>query len=161
MDDAEIAGTGVAGAEVAVQVCERHGNDPALLIEILHDIQDELDCIPEAVQPGIAKALNIARAEVHGVMSFYHDFRAMPAGRVRVMLCRAEACQAMGATRIIEAFCARQGMALGQTSARGVTVEAVYCLGNCALAPAAMVNGRLHGRVTADRLDDLVREGAA
>lgn len=145
--------------EHAVAVCAAHGNEASELIEIFHDIQDEAGYIAEQSLPAIAKALNLSRAEVHGVMSFYHDFRRAPAGRVRVQLCRAESCQSRGASALIEAFCARHDIALGQTSRDGMlTVEAVYCLGNCALSPAALVNGRLVGRVDADRLDAAVAE---
>lgn len=145
--------------EHAIAVCAAHGNAASELIEILHDIQDEAGCVAEETLPAIAKALNLARAEVHGVMSFYHDFRRAPAGRVRVQLCRAESCQSRGASALIEDFCARHDVALGQTSRDGrLTVEAVYCLGNCALSPAAMVNGRLIGRADVARLDALVAE---
>lgn len=145
--------------EHAIAVCAAHGNAASELIEILHDIQDEAGFVAEETLPAIAKALNLARAEVHGVMSFYHDFRRAPAGRVRVQLCRAESCQSRGASALIEDFCARHDVALGQTSRDGMlTVEAVYCLGNCALSPAAMVNGRLIGRADVARLDALVAE---
>ncbi len=150
----EVAGS---GADVSA-IARAHGNDPARLIEILHDLQEAAGCVPDAALPEIAEALNISRAEVHGVVSFYHDFRRAPAGRVVVKVCRAEACQSVGALALIEAFLARRGTALGETSADGVTVEAVYCLGNCALGPAATVNGRLHARLDADRLDALTRE---
>jgi formate dehydrogenase subunit gamma len=145
--------------EHAIAVCAAHGNLPSELIEILHDIQDEAGFIAEAALPAIAKALNIGRAEVHGVMSFYHDFRRAPAGRVRVQLCRAESCQSRGASALIEAFCASHDIALGETSRDGMlTVEAVYCLGNCALSPAAMVNGNLLGRADLARLDSALAE---
>lgn len=137
----------------AEDACRRHGNDPAELIEILHDLQDEVGCVPQAALPVIAKALNRSRAEIHGVVSFYHDFHEQPAGTVTVKVCRAEACQSMGALALIEAICKRYGIALGETSAGGVTVEPVYCLGNCALSPAALVNGRPYGRLDADRLE--------
>lgn len=146
-----------AFADVAA-VCARHGNDPAALIEILHDLQEEAGFIDEAALPTIARALNLSRAEVHGVVSFYHDFRREPAGPIVVKLCRAEACQSVGALALIDAVCARRGIHLGGTSEDGVTVEAVYCLGNCALAPAAMVNGKLVGRADVDRVDTAVRE---
>jgi formate dehydrogenase subunit gamma len=141
----------------AIAVCAAHGNVPSELIEIFHDIQDEAGFIDEAALPAIAKALNLSRAEVHGVMSFYHDFRRAPAGRVRVQFCRAESCQSRGASALIEDFCARHEIGLEQTTRDGMlTVEAVYCLGNCALSPAAMVNGRLVGRADVARLDALV-----
>ena len=151
-------GTSSGASVEATAVCARHGNDPSALLEILHDIQDEAGFVAEAALPAIASALNLSRAEVQGVVSFYHDYRRAPAGPVVVKVCRAEACQAMGALALIEAVCARRGIALGATSDDGVTIEPVYCLGNCALAPAALVNGKLVGRVDADRLDTAVRE---
>lgn len=146
------------GGGDATSACARHGNDPSALIEILHDLQEAAGCIAEDDLETVASALNISRAEVHGVMSFYHDFRRTPAGRVVVKLCRAEACQSRGALALIEEACASRGIGLGGTSGDGVTIEPVYCLGNCALAPAAMIDGRLHGRVDCGRLDRLIRE---
>lgn len=135
--------------DLANAICACHGNDPALLIEILHDLQEALGYVPDTALPAIANSLNIARAEVHGVLSFYHDFRSEPAEGMVVKLCQAEACQAMGMLAVAD----------GLSRKPGVTVEPVYCLGNCALAPAAMVNGRLLGRVTAERLAALLVEG--
>ncbi len=137
--------------ETAAAICARHGNDPALLLEILHDVQEALGFVPEPWLAEIAQRLNIARAEVHGVMTFYHDFRTEPARGPIVKLCQAEACQSMGARALADAL-------RGQ---RTMTVEPVYCLGNCALAPAAMVNGRLIGRVTAEDLEEMAREAAS
>lgn len=149
-------------ATAAREACARHRNDPAALIEILHDLQAEIGWVPQSVLPEIAGALNLSRAEVHGVVSFYHDFRERPAGRVTVKVCRAEACQSMGALELIERVCARQGIALGGAGADGgLTIEPVYCLGNCALSPAALVNGRLYGRLDADRLEAAIREARA
>lgn len=142
----------------ATAICARYGNDPAALLEILHDIQDAAGFVAEADLPVIAGALNLSRAEVQGVVSFYHDYRRAPAGPVVVKLCRAEACQSMGALALIEAVCSARGIALGGTSEDGVTIGPVYCLGNCALAPAAMVNGKLVGRADTARLDTAVRE---
>ena len=141
---------------LAIDICARHRNDPALLIEILHDLQEATGFIDEASLPAIAKALNIGKAEVHGVMSFYHDFRRAPAGHVVVKLCRAEACQSMGANQLINQIVARRATALGETDENGITVEEVFCLGNCALAPAAMVGDRLIGRASMERLDRAV-----
>jgi formate dehydrogenase subunit gamma len=147
-----------SSAARVVEICGRHDNDPANLIEMLHDLQAAEGCVPEAALPAIADALNLSKAEVHGVVSFYHDFRKAPAGRTVVKVCRAEACQSMGALALIEHLCARHGVALGATSADGVTVEPVYCLGNCACAPAAMVDGRLLGRLDAGRLDTAIEQ---
>lgn len=146
---------------LAGTICARHGNDPARLIEILHALQDKQGFVAEAALPAIATALNLSRAEVHGVVSFYHDFRRSAPGRVVARICRAESCQAMGAGALIDGVCARHGIALGQTSADGLTVEPVYCLGNCALSPAAMIGDRLHGRLDAARLDALLAEALA
>lgn len=128
-------------------LCVRHGNKPSALLEILHDLQEEQGHVPAEALPVIADALNLSRAEVHGVFTFYHDFRSTPAGRHVLKLCRAEACQSMGAEAMIAGITQSLDIALGETTADGrVTVEAVYCLGNCALAPAAMLDGELIGR---------------
>jgi formate dehydrogenase subunit gamma len=141
----------------AKAICARHGDRPDALIEILHDVQEEAGFVPQASIPVIAQALNLSRADVHGVMSFYHDFRNKLPGKAVVKICRAEACQSMGAFELIERFLAKRGLKMGETSG-DITVEATYCLGNCALAPAAMIDGRLHGRLTAERLDQRVAE---
>lgn len=127
------------------------------LLPILHAHQDAFGHIPEAAVPVIAQALNLSRAEVHGVVTFYHDFRREPAGRHVLKLCRAEACQAMGADRLVGHAEQRLGTALGQTSSDGsVTLEPVYCLGLCATAPSAMIDGRLVGRLDETKLDALI-----
>lgn len=144
---------------VAGTVCARHGNDPAALLEILHELQEELGHVPPTLLPVIAESLNLSRAEVHGVVSFYHDFHEHPPGKVTVKVCRAEACQSMGALDLIERICRRQGIELGETSADGgITIEPVYCLGNCALSPSALVNGKPYGRLDLDRLETAIRE---
>lgn len=141
-----------------VDICRQHANAPADLIEILHDLQEQLGHVPQSALPTIATALNLSRAEVHGVVSFYHDFREKPAGAVTVKICRAEACQSMGALPLIERICARHGVQLGGTSADGrITVEAVYCLGNCALSPATLVNDKPVGRINDERLNAAIR----
>jgi formate dehydrogenase subunit gamma len=146
-------------AERAADVCRRHGNRPDELIEILHAVQEDLGCVPESVVPVIAKAINLSRAEVHGVITFYHDFRREPAGRHVVKICRAESCQSMNGEALCNHARARLGLGFGETAADGrVTLDAVYCLGNCALSPAMMVDGRLHGRVDAKRFDDIMAE---
>jgi formate dehydrogenase subunit gamma len=143
-------------------IAGEHGNRPDALIEILHEVQSALGFVPEAVIPVLADALNLSRAEVHGVVTFYHDFRRKPAGRHVLKLCRAEACQSMGGEAIVRRAEDRLGVACGETSADGrVTLEPIYCLGLCATAPSAMIDGRVVGRMTADRLDALLRDAGA
>ena len=130
-----------------------HVGRPGALLPILHAIQDAIGFVPPDAVPRIASALNLSRADVHGVVTFYHDFRDVPPGRHVVKLCRAEACQAVGSETLVGEVCERFGTPMGTTRADGaVTVEAVYCLGNCALGPSAMVDGELRGRVTASSL---------
>lgn len=130
---------------------------PGGLLPLLHAIQARLGFIPADAVPAIAGALHLSRAEVHGVISFYHDFRTAPAGRHLLQICRAEACQAMG-SRALEAHAkARLGIDYGGTTADGaVTLEPVYCLGNCACSPSVRIDDAVHARVDADRLDALL-----
>jgi formate dehydrogenase subunit gamma len=141
----------------AREICARHRNRPERLIEILHDIQENLGCIPPGIVKIIGESLNLSRAEVHGVVSFYHDFRQEPAGRHVVRICRAESCQAMGGNALGPRAEHMLGCRWGETTPDGrITLEAVYCLGNCALSPAVMVDDRLYGRVDARRFDVIV-----
>jgi len=143
-------------------IAAEHGNRPDELIEILHQVQEALGWVPEAVVPVLADALNLSRADVHGVVTFYHDFRSQPAGRHVLKLCRAEACQSMGGESLVERAENRLGIACGGTSADGrVTLEPVYCLGLCATAPSAMIDGRIVGRMTLARLDTILKEAGA
>ncbi|MSP42988.1 MAG: formate dehydrogenase subunit gamma [Alphaproteobacteria bacterium] len=120
------------------------------LLPILHAVNEQFGYVDERALPVIADVLNLTRAEVQGVVSFYHDFRRTPAGRHVVKICRAEACQAMGAERLIGDMETALGVKLGETRADGqITFEPVYCLGNCALSPAALIDGQLHGRLNA------------
>ena len=129
------------------------------LLPILHALQEEFGYIDAAAEPLIAEILNLTRAEVHGVVTFYHDFRRQPAGRHVLKLCRAEACQAAGGDPLAEHAQTRLGIAMGDTAADGsITLEPVYCLGLCATAPSAMLDGRLVGRLDDTRLDALLRE---
>jgi formate dehydrogenase subunit gamma len=124
------------------------------LLEILHEVQNELGCVPPEAVPLIADALNLSRAEVHGVVSFYHHFREKPVGRLHVQLCRAEACQSMDGEGNAHLLRQRLGVDFGQTRADGaVTLDSVYCLGLCACAPAALVNGHPEGRFNAQAID--------
>jgi len=130
---------------------------PGALLPILHAIQDELGFVPPAVTERLANGLNLSIADVHGVITFYHDFRRAPPGRMVVKLCRAEACQSMGCRKNEEHLLRRHGLRMGATTPDGaLTVEAVYCLGNCALSPSALVDGEPLGRVDAKALDTLV-----
>jgi formate dehydrogenase subunit gamma len=132
------------------------------LLPILHALQEEFGYIDEAAEPLIAEVLNITRAEVHGVVTFYHDFRRQPAGRHVLKLCRAEACQAVGGEALAAHAEARLGVAMGTTAADGsVTLEPVYCLGLCSVAPSAMLDGRIVARLDERRLDALLAEAQA
>jgi formate dehydrogenase subunit gamma len=125
---------------------------PGALLPILHALMEHFGCVDAAATPIIAEALNLSQAEVHGVIGFYHDFRRSPPGRHIVKLCRAEACQAAGHAEVLSAA-AHAGAHLGATSADGrITVEPVYCLGLCAVAPAALIDGRPVGRLDAARI---------
>jgi formate dehydrogenase subunit gamma len=136
-----------------------HAARPGGLLPLLHAIQDVLGWVPPDAQPRIARALNVTVAEVHGVVSFYHDFRSAPPGRHVLKMCRAEACQAMGSDALAAHAEARLGVAFHQTRPDGeVTLEPVYCLGNCATAPSMLVDGRLFGRLTAERFDAIVAD---
>ncbi|WFU01398.1 formate dehydrogenase subunit gamma [Rhizobium sp. CB3171] len=129
------------------------------LLPILHGIQEEFGYVPQDTLPLIAQALNLSRAEVHGVMTFYHDYRDHPAGRHVLKLCRAEACQSMGGDALAEHVKRLLGIDFHQTTLDGsVTLEPVYCLGLCACAPSAMLDGELHGRLDDEAVEDLVKE---
>ncbi|MCB2106131.1 MAG: formate dehydrogenase subunit gamma [Rhodobacteraceae bacterium] len=126
----------------------------AILLPVLHDLQAEFGHIPDDAIPLVAHALNLSRADVHGVATFYHDFRRTPPGRHVVKLCRAEACQAMGGERLAENLRARLKIDWGETTADGnVTLEPVFCLGLCACAPAALIDGKVAGRLDEHKLD--------
>ncbi len=132
------------------------------LLPLLHALQENFGYIDDALVPQVADALNLSRADVHGVVTFYHDFRRRPAGRHVVKLCRAESCQARGGRAIEQAAVERLGVAMGATSADGrVTLEPVYCLGLCATGPNAMVDGVPVSRIDGARLDRLVAQLAA
>lgn len=132
-------------------------HEPGALMPILRRIQDDLGWVPPTSISLIAHELNLSRAEVHGVVSFYHDFRHEPPGRNVVRVCRAESCQAMGAVALADHVRKRLGTDFGGTSADGAfSLEAVYCLGNCACSPAVLINGELLGRVTPQRFDGAV-----
>jgi formate dehydrogenase subunit gamma len=126
---------------------------------VLHAINDELGHVDQADVPVVADVLNLAVAEVHGVLTFYRDFRRAPAGRTTVRICQAEACRSVGAEALGEHAKHRTGVGFGETTSDGaITLDEVFCLGNCALAPAVQVDDRLHGRVSPARFDALLGE---
>ena len=132
---------------------------PGALLPILHAIQDALGYVPAESVPAIAKALNLSRAEVHGVISFYHYFRDTPPGKHTIHLCRAESCQAMGGKQLETHVKNRLGIDFHETTADGkFSLEPVYCLGNCACSPAMQIDEEIFGRVSANRFDAVVKE---
>jgi len=146
-------------AERGRTIIALHQDRPGALLPIFHALQDTFGHVPEAAIRLIAEMLNLTRAEVYGVFSFYHDFRAAPAGRHVLKLCRAEACQSMGGDALAARAQQRLGVAFGETTPDGrVSLDAVYCLGLCALAPSAMLDGEVVARLDADTVDALVRE---
>jgi formate dehydrogenase subunit gamma len=150
-----------ADEQRVLAIVERHRHRDGPLIEVLHDVQSEFGCIPPGAVAAIARGLNLSRAEVHGVVTFYHHFRTRPPGRHVLQVCRAESCQAAGGKAIEAHAKARLGVDFGQTTADGrFTLEAVYCLGLCACSPAAMLDDEVHGRVTRESLDALIDAGA-
>jgi formate dehydrogenase subunit gamma len=145
--------------EAVEQAVRAHRDTPGPLLIVLHAVQEALGYIPPAGVPLIAEGLNLSRAEVHGVISFYHYFRSTPPGRHTLYLCRAEACQSMHQRALETHVKARLGVDFHETSADGAfTLEPVYCLGNCALSPAMTVDGEIYGRVTPQRFDAVVND---
>src|SRR6202050_1525868 len=140
-----------------LRIVAEHKSRPGPLIEILHGVQASLGHVPPGAVPVIAAGLNLSRAEVHGVVTFYHFFRDHPVGRHVLRLCQAESCQSMGAAALTAHAQQRLGIDFHETTHAGsCTLETVYCLGNCACSPALMIDGDLLGRVTPEKFDDLV-----
>ena len=138
-------------------LAEAKAAEPGALLPILHAIQDRLGHVPESAVPIVAEVLNLSRADVHGVLTFYHFFRTRPTGKHVVYLCRAEACQSMGARELERYARDKLGVDFHETTPDGrFTLEPVYCLGNCACSPAVMVDETVHGRVTPERLDEIL-----
>ena len=130
-----------------------------MLVQILNAFQARYAHISDEAVRQIAEELNLSRADVHGVVSFYHDFRREPAGKVVVKVCQAEACQAMGSRELTEHAKRSLGIAMHETDGGGeFTLEPVYCLGNCACSPSVMINDRVYGKVSAERFDRLLAE---
>lgn len=150
--------TVIDGDEIA-RIVDAHRALEGPLLPMLHALQEAFGYIPTQAHGAICDALNITRAELHGVITFYHDFREKPAGRHVLKICRAEACQSVGGAAVADALLAKLGLEWHDTTANGaVTIEPVYCLGMCACAPAAMVDDRVVGRVDAAKLDKLLAE---
>jgi formate dehydrogenase subunit gamma len=156
---ADFDATGLATVD---RIVAGHADQPGALLPILHGIQKQLGYIPREAVPRIAAGLNLSRAEVHGVISFYHFFRQHAPGRHVVQLCRAEACQAMGCEATEARAKERLGVDYHGTSSDGnFTLAAAYCLGNCAAGPSVMIDDKLYGRVTPQRLEELLKQWAA
>lgn len=154
-----MAATELESNSTLERILAQHAGLPGPLLPILHAVQDELGCIAPAYVARIADALNLSRAEVHGVISFYHYFRQHEPGRHVVHVCRAEACQAMRSEATEQHAKRELGVEYGGTSADGLfTLEAAYCLGNCAAAPTVMIDEKLYGRVTPERLDAILAD---
>jgi formate dehydrogenase subunit gamma len=146
-----------ADTDTIASIVREHAGRPGALLPILHAIQDHLGYVPEESVPIIARELNLSRAEVHGVISFYHFYRTTAPGRQTVYVCRAEACQAMGSRSIEDHVREKLKVDFHETTADGrFSLEPVYCLGNCACSPAIMIDETVYGRVTPDKLDELL-----
>jgi formate dehydrogenase subunit gamma len=145
--------------ERASEIIAQHQNEKGAMLPILHALQDVFGCVPLDAEPLIASALNISRAEVHGTVTFYHDYRREPPGRRTLKLCLAESCQAAGG-RAVEKRCKEKlGVEMGETTIdRRVTLEPVYCLGLCHSSPAAMLDHDVYGMLDEERLDELLKE---
>ena len=140
------------------QIAQAHAQQPGALLPLLHAVQDALGHVPPTTVQVIADELNLSRAEVHGVISYYHHFRSEPAGLVLLQVCQAEACQARGAAQLADDAERIAGCSMHGTSADGsVTLEPVYCLGLCATGPAVQIDDRLHARMTPERLAQRVQ----
>ncbi len=151
------SGLTTARQQAIRELAQAHADEPGALLPILHAIQDELGFVPKGAVPIIAEILNLSRADVHGVVSFYHLFRTDPPGRHTLFVCRAEACQAMGARELERHAREKLKIDFHQTTADGrFSLEPIYCLGNCACSPAVMIDATVHGRVTPERLDELL-----
>jgi formate dehydrogenase subunit gamma len=151
-----------AQRSAVLDVCARLKTLPGALMPIFHAVQEAVGHVPKDAVPLIASELNLSVAEVHGVLTFYHYFRKEPGGRHVVHLCRAEACQAVGAVELESHAKRSLGIDFhGTTSDGAITLEPVYCLGNCALGPSVMIDDKLQGRVSNRRFDQLISQTRA
>ena len=143
----------------AGEIIARHRHVEGATLPILHDLQETFGCVPDEAVPLIAEALNLSRAEVHGTVTFYHDFRKAPPGRRVLKLCRAESCQAAGGDALAARAESKLGVPMGETTLDNrVTLEPVYCLGLCHSSPAAMLDKRVFGMLDESSLDALIKE---
>ena len=146
-------------SETILRIVEELKSRPGPLLEVLHAVQAALGYVPEGAVSLVARGLNLSRAEVHGVVTFYHYFRRTPPGKHVVSLCRAEACKSMGADDLADHAKRSLGVDFHETTNDGqFSLEPIYCLGNCACSPAAMVDDRLYGRLTPERFDAMIAE---
>jgi formate dehydrogenase subunit gamma len=151
--------TDTAGLGIAASIAAAHKDVPGGLLPALHGIQDALGYVPPDAVPLVAEQFNLSRAEVHGVVSYYHHFRSAPAGRLLVQVCRAEACKAMGADALLAHAEQRLGCGVHGTSADGqYSLEPVFCLGLCASSPSIAINDEVHARITPALFDEIVGE---
>ncbi|WP_277186838.1 NAD(P)H-dependent oxidoreductase subunit E [Caballeronia sp. BR00000012568055] len=142
-------------AAAAEELVRRHAVQGATLMTILHAIQDEIGYVPETAIAPLARTLSLSRAEVHGVITYYHHFRSAPPAHVTVQLCRAEACRSMGTEALKDHIESHTHCTFDSGHAEDTELESVFCLGQCALSPAMMINGELHARVTPVKFDRL------
>jgi formate dehydrogenase subunit gamma len=144
---------------IAGEIISRFDARPELLVQILHAFNARYSCIGEKAIRQIADALNLSRADVHGVVSYYEDFHSTPRGKRVLRICQAESCQAMGSRALTAHAEQALGIRMGETTSDGATtLEAVYCLGNCACSPAVLIDDKVHGRVSSEKLDDLLND---
>jgi len=137
------------------EILQQFGSRPELLVQILHAFMVRFGCISDAACVYLAEALNVSRADVHGVVSYYHDFRREPAAPHVVKICAAEACQAMGSRALMQHASKSLQLAMHESNEL-LTLEPVYCLGNCACSPAVMVDGKTYGKVSTQRFDEII-----
>ncbi len=156
-----MAGYPVWNQEAARSIIAGLAHLEGATLPILHALQDEFGHVDPQAVPLIAEALNLSRAEVHGAITFYHDFRTAPPPRRVIKLCRAEACQSLGCEAMVEELAETHGIVVDGEPAGDAVVETVYCLGNCALGPSALVDGELIGRVDAARIAGLCQQERA
>ena len=144
-------------ATIASQIIQRYDSKPELLVQILHGFLERFGFISESAVRQLASELNISRADVHGVVHYYHDFRTTMPGKHIIKICQAEACQAMGSRELTAHAEKKLGVEISNTTEDGqISLEPIYCLGLCACSPAVMVNNKVHSRVDADKLDKII-----